>query len=398
MLSWRWSLLLAGEVVAVQPPTVPPYAFRCQSAFYSTAVPVESPKTWSCEGARVHPISFAIPAEDVVPCVPEKFTDFASLRPGVKDTYIFPMTSFGEMEYKRMYREARFAVKVRRKGWETMRIYEILASGSLPYIENVDQIPPTALVFVNKTLLKAAHTLGARKDGVWPGYATLAAELLRHTQQHLTTEALARYILSASRRSTASKVLYISHCLHGDYQCYVSLHGLRKVLGSGLVDIPRLDYMYEPRVAAMRQIKRTMLCPQTSCTVVSGGRGETGKATFDMAGEGMPVALYGGGFSYAYRLPELPINRSLSALRRSLAAHEFDAVIFPNTEVAEGQGPREVRQLVQLVQRHYDPKEIIVLDGRDPDPDGRLHAGVAELAAQGFVYFLREPPSFCKAA
>ena len=26
------------------------------------------------------------------------------------------------------------------------------------------------------------------------------------------------------------------------------------------VDIPRLDYMYEPRVAAMRQIKRTMLC------------------------------------------------------------------------------------------------------------------------------------------
>ncbi|CAE7663106.1 unnamed protein product [Symbiodinium sp. KB8] len=353
-------------------------AFRCQNEplakFYRETVPVDSPKTWTCEGTSVHPISFAIPSEDIVPCVPEKFTDFASLLPGVEETYIFPMTSFGEMEYKRMYREARFGVKIRRQGWETMRIYEILAAGSMPYIEKVEQIPPTALVFVNKTLLKAARELGGRKDGTWPGYAMLAAELLRHTQQHLTTEALARYILSASGRGHASKVLYISHCLHGDYQCYVSLHGLRRVLGDGLVDIPRLDYMYEPHVAPMQPIERRMLCPQTSCTVLSGGRGDTGKATFGMAGEGMPVAIYGGGFSYAYRLQDLPVNRSLSALRRSLASHEFDAVIFPNAEVAQGHGPREVRLLVHLARQHYQPKDIIVL-AEDSASGSHLHGG-----------------------
>ena len=118
-----------------------------------------------------------------------------------------------------MYREARFAVKVRRGGWETMRIYEILAAGSVPYIEKVEDIPESALIFVNKSLLRPrsllrnrlSHGLGwfwydlkwfcsqlrRARDLVDAGlehldleqYSMLAAELLRHTQQHLTTQA-----------------------------------------------------------------------------------------------------------------------------------------------------------------------------------------------------------------
>ena len=54
-----------------------------------------------CNGLPFLPISFAIPGEDVVPCVPSKLVDFAHLVPGRPETYIFPMTAFGELEYKR---------------------------------------------------------------------------------------------------------------------------------------------------------------------------------------------------------------------------------------------------------------------------------------------------------
>lgn len=126
--------------------------------FYAEPVPWAYPAPLDCGGLDFLPISFAIPQEDVVPCVPQKLTDVAHLVPGRPETYIFPMTAFGELEYKRMYREARFARKVRRGGWETMRIYEILASGSVPYIEKVDDIPESALVFVNKSLLRLRKT------------------------------------------------------------------------------------------------------------------------------------------------------------------------------------------------------------------------------------------------
>ncbi|CAK8987570.1 unnamed protein product [Durusdinium trenchii] len=151
--------------------------------------------------------------------------DFAPLVPGLEESYVFPMTSYGEMEYKRMYRESRFGVTKRRAGWETMRIYEILACGSVPYIHAANEIPDAALVYVNKTLLRQAQQLVANagqppRDAFstptvdsldLTKYVALAAELLRHTQQHLTTEALAKYILT-SYGKPVSTALYVSGC------------------------------------------------------------------------------------------------------------------------------------------------------------------------------------------
>ncbi|CAK8987568.1 unnamed protein product [Durusdinium trenchii] len=147
-------------------PGVPPYLLRCDplspsQEFFKEEVPFSIPAPRLCSGARFLPVSFAIPKEDVLPCVPEKFMDFAPLVPGLEESYVFPMTSYGEMEYKRMYRESRFGVTKRRAGWETMRIYEILACGSVPYIHAANEIPDAALVYVNKTLLRQAQQLVA---------------------------------------------------------------------------------------------------------------------------------------------------------------------------------------------------------------------------------------------
>eukprot|EP00434_Breviolum_minutum_P027746 symbB.v1.2.024543.t1/scaffold2330.1/size82151/5 len=395
-------------------PAVPPYALRCHALspsreFYDEPIAFDMPAPRICSGARFLPVSFAIPKEDVVPCVPEKFTDFASLIPGTEESYIFPMTAYGEMEYKRMYREARFAVKKRRAGWETMRIYEILASGSVPYIHAADEIPDAALVFVNKTLLRAARRMvddiGSPADSGAPilknldeiKYASLAAELLRHTQQRLTTEALANYVL-ASFGKRVSSALYVSGCFHGDYLCYVSLHGLRRVLGTKLVDYPLLEYMYSPKdVAPMQSISRSTTCPQSQCTVLSGGLGDGGAPQFAIRGWGANVPVYGGGFSYAYRLEHLEreLNRSRAAINAQVSKRQFDMVIFPNAYLALGEGSREVQLLVKHVLKHYSPNEIIILDGRDPEKNDVLPPGAADLSKKGYMYFLREAPTWC---
>ena len=75
-----------------------------------------------------------------------------------------------------------------------MRIYEILAGGAIPYIRDLDSVPSGALAFLNKSLLQDALSL----PGIVPEelrldkfafdfdkYRRAAAELLRHTQQHV---------------------------------------------------------------------------------------------------------------------------------------------------------------------------------------------------------------------
>lgn len=127
-----WSVYIDSFRQTAVPPGVPPFGtFECigpPKHFYQEPAALPSlPKPHECGQHVFHPISFGIPEEDMVPCLPQKLDDFASLIPGQMDTYIFPMTSFGELEYKRMYRNARFALSPRKSGWETMRLYEILA-------------------------------------------------------------------------------------------------------------------------------------------------------------------------------------------------------------------------------------------------------------------------------
>mmetsp|Transcript_52761 Transcript_52761/g.122795 ORF Transcript_52761/g.122795 Transcript_52761/m.122795 type:complete len:305 (+) Transcript_52761:1-915(+) len=302
------------------------------------------------------------------------------------------------MEYKRMYREARYALSPRKGGWETMRIYEILASGSVPFIKDVDAIPGGALAFLDKELIRHAMALPGvdhvnlrvhDRTFQFETYEMLAAALLRHTQQRLSTEALARYMLAAVGRPHATHVLYVANCGHGDYQCYLSLHGLRSILGTGLVDVPKLPYMYRPHLRAMEEMQRTTVCPQPLCTVLTGS---FSRPVVKSHGAQSPV--YGGGFSYGFRLEEVALNRSQTLIMRQIRGREFDLVVFGNAELQDFRDDatgRLIRRLWELIQHHYTPGETLVIDGRDPPKHAGFHPGVEPLAARA-QYFLREIP------
>merc|ERR1712060_1010516 len=117
----------------------------------------------------------------------------------------------------------------------------------------------------------------------------------------------------------ATKVLFLANCGHGDYQCYLSLHGLRRVLSIGLVDIPKLEFMYKQHgLEAMKDLDRRTPCPQSLCTVVSGSSSQP-----VIQGLGAPVPVYGGGFSYAFRMDDVAVNRSDASIQSRIRKREF---------------------------------------------------------------------------
>jgi hypothetical protein len=101
---------------------------------------------------HVTPIAFSIP-EDRLASGREPKTkllgthvvdpDVAALVPGTAVRYAFD----SEDAYYDDLRASRFAITTRKAGWETLRHYEIAASGTVPCFRDLDRKPPTAAPF-----------------------------------------------------------------------------------------------------------------------------------------------------------------------------------------------------------------------------------------------------------
>ena len=181
------------------------------------------------------PISFSIPKEKIRE-PSEKSFDFAPLVPAYmhfddphQKSYIYE----DEDSYYQDYQKSYFAYvckKAReddeRAGWVTMRHFEILANGCVPFFTDVEKCPKNALFNYPKELCVRAKKL----KGVYPGtkepynpqedtfigtskqilpgedrgyidfdefdlneYNSLRDEFIEYTRLHLTTESMAKY-------------------------------------------------------------------------------------------------------------------------------------------------------------------------------------------------------------
>jgi hypothetical protein len=154
-------------------PCVPPYCeFLCEERpdlVDCTPPPRASRASRTCttsSGAEVaiFPITFAVPAQDVVACVPAKSQAFSTLVPGNRSTYIFGPGD--EPEYKRDYRKSYFAFTWRKAGWDCMRHYEILASGALPYFTDLVTSTPGVLSSLPKLFLNQAMRMPGKRHAI----------------------------------------------------------------------------------------------------------------------------------------------------------------------------------------------------------------------------------------
>ena len=281
---------------------------------------------------RVLPISISIPEELIVAKVPEKTQDFGN-RVNIGHGYQFSLDQ--EAQYYANYKRSSLSLTSRKGGWDCLRHLEILASGCIPYMPDIDDCPPLTMTHYPRALISKARflykgqvkqttdgSLEAMRKPVIEDQATyndIAGRLLAHTQKCLSTSALARWTLDITGHSNARSILFLTDAAKISYVSVMLYHGLRSILGRGVTDYQRMWYMYDS--APLRKRGR----------------------------------LYGRGFTYSGRLPDLEVNRK--AIRSRIKNREFDVIVFGLVSHSNS--------LLPLVRRYYDQEEILLIDGGD---------------------------------
>jgi hypothetical protein len=287
----------------------------------------------------VHPISFSVPAENVLDFVPEKEKLVAGCQ---YDSRAFR----DEKLYFQEYQRSLFGNTKCKAGWDCNRHYEILANGCIPYFENMDGIPPNTMVDFPKDIVRRGMAL--KKGDDMPSreeYEPIIRDLLDYTREHLTTEARAKYILNTlgKRVEDVKSVLYLGESVHGDYLRCTVLHGFKKLFKERCVDFIRVPHIYDSYPPEIRH------------------------------------EVHGFGFSYAFRIPaESDIHCDRTNLVERIVKHEFDVVIYGS--VHRG------LPLLNYVLEHYKEDEVAFLCGEDFHQCDMLRNGLANK----YHLFIRE--------
>jgi hypothetical protein len=207
-----------------------------------------------------HPISFSIPSEKIVTCIPVKNNFLSNYIPvGVgESTYVYD----NEIDYYNGYKNSLFAVTKKKGGWDCMRHYEILACGCIPYFENLEACPKNILYTFPKELiittnkfcdyLKNKYKISSNNNNI----DQLSKEdldkcydyielLLQYTRNNLTTTNIAQHIINQTNTSLEDNILYICNPPDGDYLRCLTLHGLKKLFGKKCEEYPFLPHIYK---------------------------------------------------------------------------------------------------------------------------------------------------------
>jgi hypothetical protein len=144
---------------------------------------------------NVYPISFCIPKEKIVNCVPNKTLVMSEEKPNWSGKSGWKIKD--EAEFYSKYQQSIIAITQKKGGWDCLRHYEILMNGCIPYFEQLELCPEYTLTFLPKLFLlhlreNMQHIL--KHDANMLDY--IISYLLEHTNRYLTTEAMAKYILN----------------------------------------------------------------------------------------------------------------------------------------------------------------------------------------------------------
>jgi hypothetical protein len=181
---------------------------------------------------NIHPIGFSIPEKKIVTYVPNKTKKFATIIPGDLKTYVFNT----EFSYYNDYRNSIFGKTTKKAGWDCMRHYEILANGCIPYFENISNCPKNVMTFFPKELVSKA--MNSDNPSIY------TKELLEYTKNHLTTKAMAQYIINTVHKEP-NNLVFLSGEAKPDYLCDLTLIGLKEIYGKRCAEEVSRPYIYD---------------------------------------------------------------------------------------------------------------------------------------------------------
>lgn len=340
---------LRGNVEGLnRAPAVSKYALfffrgRSPKQFAISPLPTSSEVWQMCQEAHstlgVWPISFSYPRHTIL-ATEEQGATICPVFPGHR--YRFSQ----EDDYLDFYRSYAFALTHKKAGWDCFRHLEILYTGSTPFMPDATLIPRFTMVHYPKQFFAEVAGQLIRSSG----YLDMGARqnLNEYFNRHLTSDAMARYLLRAAAVPSDAKILFVdSAAPHApDYQSILTLIGLKQFLGKRVHVANPIGYLYS-----------------------------------DWTGES--DSLYGRGFGYSGVLEPIwkndneiigePLN-----LNRSFLA-QFGVVIVGSVT----RNPGSVEKLRQL----YPAEKTIYIHGEDEGPS---RSEMRNFVSSGAKLFVRE--------
>lgn len=275
---------------------------------------------------KILPINFCIPKEKIVNSIPNKNLLLAPLIPGDLSTYIYN----NEFTYYNQYKQSLFAITKKKKGWDCMRHYEIMACGCIPVFIDIHLCPPNTMFFLPKNLFLQANLLyDSLKHKSFDQLTSnellscyqLIEQFLNFLRNNLTTEHIANYIIKSTINITTPKILYLSGDSYPDYLKNLILHGFKNIYKTDFHDYPKIKHMYSDFIGNRRN-------------------------------------LYGKGFTYSKTInSELFLDLSENTIINNINNKFYDAVIY-------GSYHRGM-PFFDIVKQNYDDSKIILLCGED---------------------------------
>ena len=296
-----------------------------------------------------YPISFSMPPEKIVEKIPEKTRIVAHIIPGNLSTYIYD----SEKNYYQGYKESFFGITMKKGGWDCMRHYEILANGCIPYFVDLENIPENTMTHFPKDIIAETNKIfldimekKTMEEADIQKCNYYIEKLLNYTRTHLTTTAMAKYILS--KVGFKKKILFLSGDVQPDYLRCLTLSGFKNMYGSECHDYPKVPHIYTDY--------------PDSCN-----------------------GFWGKGITYTKIVdPEKRNNSYDETVVEDIISHVYDIVIY-------GSYHRGL-PFFYAVSAIYDSKDIVFLCGEDCDLDNNYVSHECKLNEKNAEYnlFIRE--------
>ena len=184
------------------------------------------------------PISFSYPRLDLFFNKQPEFV-LSPITPG------FPYSFDDEREYIETYGNSRLALTHRKAGWDCFRHLEIIASGSVPVMADISQVPKFSMVHYPKSAMN--RILKNVYSGVGIPINETRNAFQDFLRKNLTSRSMAEYVLAQTGYPSIQRVLFVDENLDesSDYLSVMTLIGLKQILGSDCDVLFPVDYIYK---------------------------------------------------------------------------------------------------------------------------------------------------------
>lgn len=185
----------------------------------------------------VFPLSFSHPLASPLLADPDDI--LCAITPG------FPYQFEDEDEYLRQYRECYLGLTHKKAGWDCFRHVEILSAGAVPLMPDINSIPKFSMIHYPKQGLSETYRRFV-VHGEVPDLKT-RREFRSYFLGHLTTESMARYLISCAELQEVHSLLFIDEQgpVNPEYLSILTLIGLKQIFGSRCDVAFPVDFVYQ---------------------------------------------------------------------------------------------------------------------------------------------------------